>query len=47
MLLSTFKFELGEKPIIWNYAGVVFPSVKKEGYEPEMPMRVSLVKQHA
>ena len=44
VLLSTFRFELSDKSIYWNLAGVVYPSVQKEGSEAEMPMKVTLLK---
>ncbi|KAJ3002840.1 hypothetical protein NUW54_g5630 [Trametes sanguinea] len=43
-LISAFKFELS-KPIYWNMAGVQYPSVDPSGDKPEMPMKVSLVKE--
>ena len=42
--MSTFKFELSDKQIYWNLAGIVYPSVKKESSDPEMPMKVTLLK---
>ena len=44
MLLSTFKFELTQKPITWNLAGVTYPSVDAHGERPELPMKVTLLK---
>ncbi|KAI0761522.1 cytochrome P450 [Trametes elegans] len=41
VLLSNFGFELTEKPICWNHAGVMYPTAGKESRRPEMPMRVS------
>ena len=43
VLLSTFKFELSDKAIYWNLAPVVYPSIKKDGSEAKMPMKVSLL----
>ncbi|KAI0370603.1 cytochrome P450 [Pilatotrama ljubarskyi] len=45
VLISTFTFELTEKPIYWNMAGVQYPSVDPEGKSPELPMKVGLVKE--
>ncbi|KAI0716854.1 cytochrome P450 [Earliella scabrosa] len=44
VLLSTFKFELTQKPITWNLAGVTYPSVDAHGERPELPMKVTLLK---
>ena len=44
VLLSTFKFELGEQPVYWNLAPIVYPSITKDGSEPMMPMKMSLLK---
>ncbi|KAI0781533.1 cytochrome P450 [Trametes elegans] len=38
MLLPAFKFELSDKPIYWNAAGVNFPSVGEDSIKPEMPL---------
>ncbi|KAI0648480.1 cytochrome P450 [Trametes meyenii] len=40
-LLPTLKFDLADKPIFWNAAGIVFPSVGEESAKPEMPMMVT------
>ena len=42
MLLANFKFELTDKDIVWNHAGVAFPTVGKSG-KPEMPLKVSAI----
>ncbi|KAI8972795.1 cytochrome P450 [Trametes punicea] len=42
-LLSTFTFELTEKPISWNLAGVVYPTAGDDK-KLSLPMRVGLVK---
>lgn len=39
-LIPAFSFELTEKPIEWNCAGVAYPSVG-ESFKPEMPLRVA------
>ncbi|KAI0648471.1 cytochrome P450 [Trametes meyenii] len=41
MLIPAFKFELSDKTIIWNVAGVVYPSVGKDSPKPEMPLKVT------
>ena len=42
VLLANFKFELTDKDIVWNHAGVAFPTVGKSG-KPEMPLKVSAI----
>lgn len=44
VLLSTFTFELTEKPIYWNMATVQYPSTDPHGAHPELPMKVGLLK---
>ena len=41
-LIPAFKFELTDKPISWNAAGVAYPSVG-DSTKPEMPLRVNPV----
>lgn len=47
MLISSFKFELTDKRIYWNMAGVQYPSADPRGERPELPMKVQLVKRDA
>ena len=42
MLMSVFKFELSEKPLVWNFAGISYPSAGYESSKPEMVLKVSL-----
>ena len=42
MLLSRFKFELSEKPFVWNFAGISFPAATYKSMKPEMVLKVSL-----
>lgn len=44
VLLSTFTFDLTEKPIYWNMATVQYPSTDQHGAHPELPMKVGLLK---
>lgn len=44
VLISNFTFELTDKPIYWNMAGVQYPSTDERGERPELPMKVDLVK---
>ncbi|KAI0648488.1 cytochrome P450 [Trametes meyenii] len=43
-IIPAFKFELSDKPIDWNPAGVVYPSVSEGNSKPEMPLKVTLLK---
>ena len=43
VLLTNFKFEPSDKPIVWNNAGVAYPSVGRESKKPEMPLKVALL----
>ncbi|KAI0713903.1 cytochrome P450 [Earliella scabrosa] len=44
VLISSFKFELSEKPIFWNFAGIAYPALSKESRRPEMHLKVSLAR---
>ncbi|KAH9952184.1 cytochrome P450 monooxygenase [Amylocystis lapponica] len=44
ILLSTFTFELTDKPIVWNVAHVHYPTVGHESNKLELPLRVGLVR---
>ncbi|KAM5533699.1 hypothetical protein V8D89_012666 [Ganoderma adspersum] len=41
VLIANFTFELNGKDIVWNNAGVAYPSVGRESKTPEMPLKVS------
>ncbi|KAH9899158.1 cytochrome P450 [Cubamyces lactineus] len=47
VLLSTFKFELSEKRVYWNLAGVMYPSIDLEGDYPQLPMKVTLLERES
>ncbi|KAI0355902.1 cytochrome P450 [Trametes cingulata] len=47
VLISTFTFELTEKRIWWNMAGVQYPSIDAEGEHAMFPLKVGLVKESA
>ncbi|KAH9899159.1 cytochrome P450 [Cubamyces lactineus] len=47
VLLSSFKFELSDKHIYWNLAGVMYPSVDVNGNHPELPMKVTPLKKES
>ncbi|KAH9848269.1 cytochrome P450 [Lenzites betulinus] len=42
-LLSTFRFETTDAPIVWKLAEVIFPTVGAEAWQPGYPMKVTLV----
>ena len=42
-LVSNFEFGLSNKPIVWNFAGVAYPTTNHESSKPEMTLKVSLV----
>lgn len=42
VLLANFKFELTDKEIVWNDAGVAFPTVGKSR-KPQLPLKVSVI----
>lgn len=43
-LLSTFKFELPkDKSIVWNVAGVRYPTVGYERAKAEMPLKLTML----
>ena len=44
VMLRSFKFSLGEKPIFWNLAGVNYPTVGKDGDKPAMYLKLEPVK---
>ncbi|PCH40533.1 cytochrome P450 [Wolfiporia cocos MD-104 SS10] len=44
VLLANFTFELTDKPIEWNVAGVWYPTVGKESNTPQLPLKVGLYK---
>ncbi|KAI0806598.1 cytochrome P450 [Fomes fomentarius] len=44
VLLANFKFELTDKPIVWNNAGVAYPTIGKESKKPEMPLKLTAIK---
>ncbi|KAL6306606.1 cytochrome P450 monooxygenase [Sparassis latifolia] len=45
VLLPSFTFEITEKPILWNLAGVRYPTIGAESLKAEMPLKVGLFKE--
>ena len=41
-LVSNFEFGLSNQPIVWNFAGVAYPTTNHESSKPEMTLKVSL-----
>ncbi|PCH34772.1 cytochrome P450 [Wolfiporia cocos MD-104 SS10] len=44
VLLPAFTFAPSDKDIIWNIAGIQYPSVRRESLKAQMPMKIGLVK---
>ncbi|KAM5535768.1 hypothetical protein V8D89_010582 [Ganoderma adspersum] len=44
VLIANFMFEPSGKDIVWNNAGVAYPSVGRESKAPEMPLKVSAIR---
>ena len=44
VLVSSFKFELPNKPIVWNYAMVMYSTAGADSKKQEMPLKVSLAR---
>ncbi|KAI0628763.1 cytochrome P450 [Trametes polyzona] len=42
-LLATLKFEPSGKTIVWNPAGIAFPSVGKPWGAPELPLKITML----
>ena len=42
MLINSFKFELSDKPIVWNFAAVAYPAISRQSLKSEMYLMVSL-----
>lgn len=40
VLVQNFAFERGDKPIVWNYSGIVYPSLSPESTKPELWLTV-------
>ncbi|OSD02143.1 cytochrome P450 [Trametes coccinea BRFM310] len=43
-LIPAFQFDMSDKPIFWNAAGVAYPSTHEESTKPEMPMMVTRIR---
>ncbi|KAF7800123.1 hypothetical protein EIP86_011368 [Pleurotus ostreatoroseus] len=47
VLLRSFKFSLSGKDIVWNLAGVNYPTVGKTSSKPSMPLKVEVIERTA
>ncbi|KZT68913.1 hypothetical protein DAEQUDRAFT_727339 [Daedalea quercina L-15889] len=45
VLVTNFTFESTDKPIVWNVAGVRYPTVGWESNRAEMPLAVRALRQ--
>ncbi|KAI0333049.1 cytochrome P450 [Cubamyces sp. BRFM 1775] len=43
LLVSSFKFELTDKPISWNTSGVSYPTMSEDSDKPEMLLKVTKI----
>lgn len=44
VLLRSFRFSPSEKEIVWNLAGVNYPTVGKYATKPSLPMKMEAIK---
>ena len=44
VLLRSFKFSLGDEDIVWNLAGVNYPTVGKSSIKASLPMKVEILR---
>ena len=42
-LLSEFRFELTETPVVWKSAAVDYPTMGKESTKPQLLLKVTLL----
>ena len=43
VLLTRFKFELTDNPIVWNASAVNYPTMGEESTKPEMVLRLTRI----
>ena len=43
ILLRSFKFSLSSQEIVWNLAGIKYPTVGRDSTKPSMPIKVERV----
>ncbi|KAI0631049.1 cytochrome P450 [Trametes polyzona] len=44
-LIANFTFELSEKPVVWNFTGVSYPSVGTDSMKPELWLKIRKVRE--
>lgn len=44
-MLANFTFELSEKPVVWNLAGISYPTVGTESTKQELWLKVRAVRE--
>ena len=44
VLLRTFKFSPSGKEVVWNLAGVNYPTVGGTSNKPSMPLKIELLR---
>ena len=44
VLLRSFKFSLSDKSVVWNLAGVSYPTVSYDSVKAAMPLIVELLR---
>lgn len=44
-MLANFTFELSERPVVWNIAGVAYPTVSTASTKQELWLRVRKVRE--
>ena len=42
-LLSSFSFDLTDKPVAWNASAVLYPTMGEESTKPELLLKVKAV----
>ena len=42
-LLESFRFSLTDKEIVWNLAGVSYPTMAKESIQPSLLLNVGTI----
>lgn len=44
-MLANFTFELSERPVVWNLAGISYPTVGMESTKQELWLKVRAVRE--
>ena len=43
VLITSFKFGMTDRQVVWNTSGVIYPSMSKDTAKPEMMLKVQAV----